>query len=76
VGTSFWQTTQIGGPYILIVEYSENHFVNHWCQNGQIVYCLKGEFESGLKHVETIRLSKGTTFIVSDEQISHRSIPN
>ena len=73
-GTSFWQTIQIGGLRIRIVEYSENYFADHWCQKGHIVYCLEGEFESELENAETIRLTKGMTYIVSDNQSSHRSI--
>ncbi len=73
-GTSFWQTIQIGGIRVRIVEYSENYFADHWCQKGHIVYCLEGEFESELKNAETVRIKKGMTYIVSDEQSSHRSI--
>ncbi|MEO9070355.1 MAG: DHCW motif cupin fold protein, partial [Ginsengibacter sp.] len=72
-GTSFWQTIQFGGLRIRIVEYSENYFADHWCQKGHIVYCLEGEFESELENAETIRLTKGMTYIVSDNQSSHRS---
>ena len=73
-GTSFWQTIQIGGLRIRIVEYSENYFADHWCQKGHIVYCFEGEFESELKNAEIVKLTKGMTYIVSDEQSSHRSI--
>lgn len=73
-GTSFWQTIQIGGLRVRIVEYSENYFADHWCQKGHIVYCLEGEFKSELQDGETISLKQGMTYIVSDEQSSHRSI--
>jgi quercetin dioxygenase-like cupin family protein len=73
-GTSYWQTIQIGGLRIRIVEYSKDYFADHWCQKGHIVYCLEGEFESELENAETIRLTKGMTYIVSDNQSSHRSI--
>ena len=73
-GTSFWQTIHFGGLRMRIVEYSKNYFADHWCQKGHIVYCLEGEFESELENAETIRLTKGMTYIVSDNQSSHRSI--
>jgi hypothetical protein len=73
-GTSFWQTIQIGWLRIRIVEYSENYLADHWCQKGHIVYCLDGEFESEIEKAETVMLTKGMTYIVSDNQSSHRSI--
>ncbi len=72
-GTSFWQTVQIGGLRVRVVEYSKNYFADHWCQKGHIVYCLEGEFESELEGAESVRLTKGMVYIVSDEQSSHRS---
>jgi quercetin dioxygenase-like cupin family protein len=73
-GTSFWQTIQIGGLRVRLVEYSKNYLADHWCQKGHIVYCLEGEFISELKNAEPVKLTKGMTYIVSDEQSSHRSI--
>ena len=73
-GTSFWQTIQIGDLRVRIVEYSSNYIADHWCGKGHIVYCLEGEFESQLQNAETVRLTKGMTYIVSDDQSSHRSI--
>lgn len=72
-GTSYWQTVQLGGLRIRIVEYSPNYFADHWCQKGHIVYCLEGEFESELQNAETITLKKGMTYVVSDGESSHRS---
>ncbi|MEO9147124.1 MAG: DHCW motif cupin fold protein [Ginsengibacter sp.] len=73
-GIAYWQTIQIGGLRIRIVEYSKNYFADHWCHKGHIVYCLEGEFESELENAETIRLTKGMTYLVSGNQSSHRSI--
>ena len=47
---------------------------DHWCQKGHIVHCLEGEFVSELSTGEKIKLTKGETYIVSDELSSHRSI--
>ena len=73
-GTSFWRTLLEAGLRIRIVEYSENYLADHWCQKGHIVYCLEGEFESELQSGEKFTLSKGMSYVVSDELSSHRSI--
>jgi len=72
-GTSFWQTLMVAGLRVRLVEYSENYFADHWCAKGHIVYCLEGEFESELQTGEKFVLSKGMSYIVSDDLSSHRS---
>ncbi|MBW8361365.1 MAG: DHCW motif cupin fold protein [Kaistella sp.] len=73
-GVAFWQTIQLGGLRIRLVEYSKHYLADHWCEKGHIVHCLEGEFISELKTGEKIKLSKGETYVVSDEMSSHRSI--
>ncbi|MDX2174575.1 MAG: DHCW motif cupin fold protein [Bacteroidota bacterium] len=73
-GVSFWQTLQYSGLRVRIVEYSENYLADHWCQKGHIVHCLEGELTSELETGEKFSLSKGMTYIVSDNLSSHRSI--
>lgn len=73
-GTSFWQTLQLEGLRMRIVEYSAGYLADHWCKKGHIVHCLEGEFVSELETGETFTLSKGMTYIVSDNLSSHRSI--
>jgi len=73
-GVAFWQTIQFDGLRIRLVEYSSGYLADHWCQKGNIVHCLEGEFISELKTGEKIKLTKGETYIVSDELSSHRSI--
>lgn len=73
-GTAFWQTRQFEGLRVRIVEYSEGYLADHWCQKGHIVHCLEGEFVSELDNGETFLLTKGMTYIVSDNLSSHRSI--
>ena len=73
-GTSFWQTMQYDGLRVRIVEYSKGYLADHWCQKGHIVHCLEGEFVSELQNGERFVLTKGMTYIVSDELSSHRSI--
>ncbi len=73
-GTAFWQTVQFEGLRIRIVEYSEGYMADHWCKKGHIVHCLEGEFVSELQSDREFRLTKGMTYIVSDNLSSHRSI--
>ena len=73
IGVAFWQTIQFDGLRIRLVEYSSGYLADHWCQKGHIVHCLEGEFISELKTGEKIKLTKGETYIVSDELSSHRS---
>ena len=73
-GVAFWQTIQFDGLRIRLVDYSSGYLADHWCQKGHIVHCLEGEFISELKTGEKIKLTKGETYIVSDELSSHRSI--
>jgi len=73
-GTSFWRTLQLPGIRLRMVEYSNGYLADHWCKKGHIVHCLEGEFDSELENGSTIRLTKGMTYIVSDELSSHRSI--
>jgi hypothetical protein len=60
-GVAYWQTVQLGGLRIRIVEYSPGYLADHWCQKGHIVHCLEGEFESELETGEKILLAKGGT---------------
>ena len=72
-GTSFWQTLQYGGLRIRIVEYSAGYLADHWCKKGHIVHCLEGEFVSEMENGSSFTLTKGMTYVVSDEISSHRS---
>lgn len=74
IGVAFWQTIQFDGLRIRLVEYSNEYLADHWCQKGHIVHCLDGEFISELKTGEKIKLTKGETYVVSDELSSHRSV--
>lgn len=72
-GVAYWQTIQLPGLRIRLVEYSANYLADHWCEKGHIVHCLEGEFISELKTGEKITLKKGESYVVSDELSSHRS---
>ena len=73
-GTAYWQTTQLEGLRIRLVEYSKGYIADHWCKKGHIVHCLEGEFISEMEDGEKFILTKGMTYVVSDELSSHRSI--
>ena len=72
-GNSYWQTIQFAGLRIRIVEYSQGYVADHWCKIGLIVHCLEGEFLSELGDGGNFLMSKGMTYVVSDELGSHRS---
>ena len=72
-GTAYWQTMQWPGLRLRIVEYSKGYLADHWCRKGHIVHCLAGSFVSELETGEQFLLREGMTYIVSDEQSSHRS---
>jgi hypothetical protein len=72
-GVAHWQTHQLPGLRIRIVEYSSGYLADHWCKKGHIVHCLEGEFVSELQTGEKLTLTKGMTYVVSDDLSSHRS---
>ena len=72
-GTAFWQTVEFSGLRVRIVEYSKGYLADHWCKKGHIVHCLEGEFVSELQSGETFILTKGMTYVVTDELSSPRS---
>ncbi|MDX9772675.1 MAG: DHCW motif cupin fold protein [Bacteroidales bacterium] len=72
-GTAFWQTLQLQGLRIRIVEYSKGYLADHWCRKGHIVHCLEGEFVSESEDGNDFRLTEGMTYVVSDNLSSHRS---
>lgn len=73
-GTAYWQTIQFGGLRIRLVEYSKGYLADHWCQLGHVVHCLDGEFVSELQNGEKFTLTKGMSYVVSDNLSSHRSV--
>jgi len=72
-GTAWWQTIQLAGLRIRMVEYSTGYVADHWCQKGHIVHCLEGEFTTEQQNGESHTLKKGMTYVVSDNLSSHRS---
>ena len=73
-GTSFWQTVQLPGLRIRMVEYTAGYLADHWCRKGHIVHCLEGEFVSESEDGSHSSLTPGMTYVVTDELSSHRSV--
>ena len=73
-GIAYWQTVQFQGLRIRIVEYSKGYLADHWCEKGHIVHCLEGDVVNELKNGTKSILTKGISYVVSDELSSHRSI--
>jgi hypothetical protein len=71
--TAFWQTFQLSGLRLRMVEYTAGYLADHWCTKGHIVHCLEGAFVTKLETGETFTLTTGMTYVVSDELSSHRS---
>ncbi|MCP4022423.1 MAG: hypothetical protein GY729_11315, partial [Desulfobacteraceae bacterium] len=73
-GIAYWQTVQFQGLRIRVVEYSKGYLADHWCEKGHIVFCLEGEFVNEHKDGTRNILTKGMSYVVSDELSSHRSV--
>jgi hypothetical protein len=73
-GTAFWRTIEVPGLRIRIVEYSPGYVADHWCRKGHIVHCLEGEFTTEMERGGKYTLTKGMTYVVSDELSTHRSV--
>ena len=73
-GSAFWQTVQLDGLRIRIVEYSKGYKADHWCKKGHLVHCLEGEFITELENGKQFILTKGMSYLVSDDMCSHRSV--
>jgi len=73
-GTSSWQTITYDGLRIRVVEYVAGYLADHWCRKGHIVHCLEGSFVSELENGKSFMLTKGMSYVVSDDLSSHRSV--
>ena len=72
-GIAYWQTIHFDGLRIRLVEYSKGYVADHWCTKGHIVHCLEGDFISELNDGKKSLLTKGMTYVVTDELSCHRS---
>ncbi|MBC7884280.1 MAG: DHCW motif cupin fold protein [Saprospiraceae bacterium] len=72
-GVAYWQTLKFNGLRLRMVEYSPGYLADHWCKKGHIVHCIEGSFDSELETGGNYHMTKGMTYIVSDDLSSHRS---
>lgn len=72
-GEATWQTVQHPGLRIRTVTYSAGYLADHWCKKGHIVHVLEGQITSELSTGETQLMTKGMSYVVSDDLSSHRS---
>ncbi len=72
-GSASSKTIQLPGLRIRMVTYSDGYLADHWCQKGHIVHCLEGELVTEHENGERFVLKEGMTYVVSDNQSSHRS---
>jgi|SaaInlV_200m_DNA_2_1039689.scaffolds.fasta_scaffold25705_2 hypothetical protein len=73
-GIAYWQTIEFQGLRIRIVEYSKGYLADHWCKKGHILHCLEGEVTNEQKNGEKSILTKGMSYVVSDDLSEHRSV--
>lgn len=73
-GKATSQTLEFGRLRMRIVEYSPNYEADHWCQKGHVVHCLEGAFFIQLNTGEQVLINQGSSFVVSDDMSSHRSV--
>lgn len=72
-GFAIWQTLELGGLRIRMVEYSANYLADHWCQKGHLLFVLEGQLITELSDGKKFYMTKGMSYHVSDELSSHRS---
>lgn len=72
-GMAWWQVFQMDKIRIRLVEYEAGYWADHWCEKGHIIHCIEGEMETTLADERKILLSKGMTYVVGDESMSHRT---
>ena len=72
-GFAIWQTLELGGLRIRMVEYSKNYLADHWCEKGHLLFVLEGELITELSDGKRFQMTKGMSYQVSDELSSHRS---
>jgi mannose-6-phosphate isomerase class I len=72
-GIASFRSMEFEGFRVRIVEYSSNYRADHWCRAGHIVYCIEGEMISELADGRKFTLSKGMSYIVSNDASVHRT---
>lgn len=72
-GIAYWQIQMMNDIRIRMVEYSSGYKADHWCNKGHIIFCMEGEMETELKDGRVIKLTKGMSYLVGDNNEEHRT---
>ena len=72
-GIAYWQVQKVNDIRVRIVEYSPGYKADHWCSKGHIIYCIEGEMVTELEDGRQMKLSKGMTYFVGDNNEAHRT---
>jgi len=72
-GFAYWQIINMNDIRVRMVEYTPGYKADHWCKKGHIIHCLEGEMETELEDGRIMKLTKGMTYFVGDNNEAHRS---
>lgn len=71
-GYSIIKTQTLGQIKIRQVEYSDNYIADHWCDKGHIAYVIQGELQIEHKNSTPHILTRGMSYLIGDETLSHK----
>ena len=72
-GIARWRTLEVGETRVRLVEYSAGYRADHWCSRGHVILILEGELRVEIQGGPTHSLTKGMSYVVSDDLAPHRS---
>lgn len=72
-GKAYSQTHMMNEIRVRKVEYSAGYKADHWCSKGHIIFCIDGEMDTELKDGRIMKLLKGMTYFVGDNNEAHRT---
>ena len=72
-GTAFWQVFMMNDIRVRMVEYTPGYKADHWCSKGHIIFCIEGEMDTQLDDGRTMKLTKGMTYFVGDNNEAHQT---
>jgi hypothetical protein len=72
-GKAFWKVKQMNNIRIRKVRYTPGYKADHWCSKGHVLHCVDGEMDTELEDGRVFKLTAGMTYLVGDNNESHRS---
>ena len=72
-GYAEWKVIHRDEVRIRLVTYSPGYLADHWCSKGHIIFCIEGEMETELEDGRIMKLTKGMTYFVGDNNDAHRT---